>query len=405
MNEQDLNLLRQADPADGPTDLEVKRLRRRVMRRTFSSTKFRPLSVAAAVTAFALIGASGIGIGRLTAPDTTALAERTIAISPPAGQSDAMTAKGGAEFGRSDLMYFGSRVILEPTSAISDSSGKARGYAFDASGVDRRALLRALAGVISASGEISNNDGVLMIGSNDGTGANASIYESPNADFYAYNSDRDPWRCENFAPESSVRSDGKGSDSSAPDGCASVTRSAPSTSTAEKEFANVFRALGLDSANVKVASEKQERAVYVTGSLIVEGMNTQQILLAVAVSDQGVFSINGFAAKIKEIDGYEVVGARTAALRSAESRWSGVGPQQIGGEFQYGVPMARSSVEGRPALSLGIDFVKVGSARPGLGLFSSEGGSLILPTWEFTSSDGRTFSMLAVSDKYVQFGK
>ena len=65
--------------------------------------------------------------------------------------------------------------------------------------------------------------------------------------------------------------------------------------------------------------------------------------------------------------------------------------------------LSGSSVEGKPMVEAMIETKVATSATLELGVFYSQGQSLILPMWVYTDKEGSKWGVLAIASKYVKF--
>lgn len=227
------------------------------------------------------------------------------------------------------------------------------------------------------------------------------------------------------------------------------TRGTPQPARARSQALDAFRLLGLDLDNTTVTVRPDEASVNVTAEILLGGTPTGMSWSA-DVSADGVYSLYGFTAQGQRIVGYPVVGAVTAVTRSADPRFMQFGPVFLGPWDTGGiVPLVKDSnvgpgtppqsgavttlpesvtsgaeatttsggsgsavaqptpvrtVDGRPVLTGTLDEVVITSATMALSQFNLGDGSVaLLPVWVLRADDGRTWSMLALDDRYVEF--
>lgn len=408
--------LQTADPATSPDEITIKRLRRRVLGSGASRfMRFPGLSVAASVTAFAVIAGGGVAIGRITAPSPST---NTAAVLTPDVGADMGSAMGGEGDAKS-FMPWGGRVILNPIASMSDQVDVAPGFSLSPDGVDKEGVLAGLAKLVGASGAMARGqfgagDTSITIGSNDGTAPVATIYDEPMLNFYAYNNDLSPWNC--VRQEDLDQNSGK--ETLPGPGirvCTEEDLKQASRADAERAFAQVLALIGLNPGDVTTSymDTGSPQVIMISGTAKISGTETNMQQVAVTVSARGLFNVSGFASRFVRVDGYEIVGAKSAALRSQWSKWSALGPNPFGDWGVY--PMARDgvatapeattgfTVDGRPGINAFIDTVDVSKARLGLVSYYSDGVNVLLPSWIFTAEDGRQWSMIALAEKYVKF--
>jgi hypothetical protein len=422
--------LRASDPA-ASNQPDLSALRAKVMdavdaegvvvplasRRRFSA----PMAVAA-VLALTVATGSGVLAGRATAPTDLA----SLPTIPVIGQNDGRASgpeigvasdamgKGGAA-----MMWPGWRTILEPTSAIPNDAGTAKAYRFSNDGVDPMVVATRLSELMEATGSVRIENGSISAGGMDGQSPSIWVADDAMVSFSAYSPERSPWYCvKNETPPSGGGTD---SGSSAPDrGCEPEQSKAPSEGSAVSAVRDAFTRLGLDLDTVRFTARTDGPNVNVQAMLVVDGRVLQSGWYA-DVAAKGIHNINGFAARLVALPDYEIVGARDAALRSQDPRWSIIGPNHIwdGDNGRVGImnaddtvssddktspPPAVRTVGGRPVLSVMVNTVTVTKATLGLTQhWLSDNQMVLLPSWEFEGTDGSRWSMLAVADAYVDF--
>jgi hypothetical protein len=400
--------LQAADPAQEPDEVTLARLRRRLD--GSPKRRWNPMSIAATFTAFAVIAGGGVAVGRVTAPESQPAA--TVSLSPGISGERSSDAKGGD----ADSSYYGwgGRTILRPAASLSDDSGVADGFTLTQDGVDKQAVLVKLADVIGAKGVLTNVENTISIGSNDGMTPVATMYDEPMLNFYGYNRDRSPWECvkeedlRNYTKEGGTPPDMRV--------CGDEDLKPATKADAERAFTRVLNLLGLNANELtkSYVDTGSPQVVMLQGMAKVAGIDTNLAQLSVSVSGKGVFNISGFAARFQEVKGYDIVGAKTAANRSQLSKWIQLGPNPFG-DWGAVYPMGRGEmgastsstfmVEGRPGVNAYIDTIDVSKARLGLVSYYTDNAMVLLPSWIFTADDGREWSMVALADKYVKFGR
>jgi len=218
---------------------------------------------------------------------------------------------------------------------------------------------------------------------------------------------RQPWDCVNSAG-SSTGSEGT-QDTRV---CDSTEFTLPSRGFAIQELKRVVELLGIDINIDGAVIEEQEKSLYVSINLVIEGSKISMQRLGFNLSSKGIYGINGFAAPTEKISGYEIVSAKDAADRTLDARWSNLGPIYISGNEAVAYSesvlprtggLTGSSIEGKPMVEAMIETKVATSATLELGVFYNQGQTLILPMWVFTDKEGSKWGVLAVSNKYVKF--
>ena len=390
--------LQKADPSRELDQLSKARIKAAIKIKKNSSHSI--LKYVAAITLFAVSGTIGIGIGR--ASDSQSFTVMSADESAPTRQDASI---GGSEVASK---YFGfGRVLLQTDPQLKGDAGTANGYIFVNNSVKREELVKAVAGIIGATGPVSQQEQSLFIGSQDGSSPNATVDAESLINFYGYNPSKSPWDCVNSA-DSSAGSEGKPNTKV----CDPNEFTLPSRGFAIQELKRVIEQLGIDINIDGAVIEEQEKTLNVYINLVIEGSVISMQRLGFNLSSKGIYGINGFAAPTEKISGYEVVSARDAAERTLDARWSNLGPIYISGDevVTYNEPalpitggFTGSRIEGKPMVEAMIETKVVTSAKLELGTFYNQGQTLILPMWVFTDKEGSRWGVLALANKYVKF--
>jgi len=256
----------------------------------------------------------------------------------------------------------------------------------------------------------------------------ATIELAPQADSLVYwyydNPDNGQYACEKEYGERPVK------DSAGP--CKIKTGKALSDSVALSVAKDIFGTAGLDLSNVTWETHSGKQAfgqdenglarpyVQVIGNMTVDGHELEgpDTVLQWTIEfapDKSVVHAGGIFTKAVAVPDYEIVGAKTAVLRSQDLKWSMAygGPQPIYGSDQVyplgdtvvGYALSSSQAvddQGRPLLEVQLDQVEITKAESGLGGFNLANNTYVaLPIYKLTGG-GRTWAQLAVADKYLQ---
>jgi len=414
-----------------------------------------PVAVAASVALFV-----GGGAGYTIAAQSGSNVPNVV--SAPATE---MGGAAGAE--DSKMAYWGGRAFLEADSGISDTSGSALGYTFDASDIDRKAQLQSIADIFSVSGEItgSNKDGY-FVGDQNYVKAVAQIsgasWDLSQLVTWSYSdSSVSPTYCGGNMPMYDTKSSGDAPTSvtatdvatpepmptvvpepmptvvpepvptiepvPAPSECTQPVGVLPTNDSALTLAKDKFAALGFDStsANWSVTDggamwgytgDLAGSYKLVTAKVMIDGLDSMQSWTMTIGPDNSILSANGFFANFIPTAEYETVGAKTAIERSQNGLWANLAPQEI---YKDGMvyPMelgtsgnssavAKNSV-GQPILDANIDRVKITKAEPGLiSWYLNDGSTILLPAYllsESSANDSRQWLQLAIADEYVNF--
>ena len=357
------------------------------------------LAIAAALVVVAGVG--GVFAGRITAPqDITALPQvpvmgNTNGAATYSEQKDSMAVRGG--------YFIGNRIVLKPTAEVTNVGGTAQAYRFIVKDVDATALAKKIAEVIGAQGDVRNDGQSISVGSQDGSGPSVWLSNDPLMSFSASNPERSPWQC--------VKSEPSSSSSSEPQECIQPNFKAPSIAEGIKQVRSVFAAVGLNLKDVELTADSDSTSVNVQAWTAVDGRRVALNWYA-NVSEKGIYSFSANAATLEALPDYPILGARDTAARSTDPRWSSAGPTYVSGPDggQVVMPLATDAQtpattikQGRPAVPVYSSSVVVKSANQGLLQQWLADQVVLLPSWEFTDTDGNVWAMLAISDEYVDY--
>lgn len=335
-----------------------------------------------------------------------------------------------------DAMYpywGGGNTVLEPDDSISNTTGVASGYGFDPSAVDGKDLMGRLSKVLGVSGAATFNiNGSLAFLESDGNYLSISV--DSLASFSGFNNARSPWRCGQVVKgDPGVQADGTGQANSSSPGLPSPAPAPDVCPTTEKTTEiNKAEAIAIVKKALTTLGEKpvdmiisatqydpSEVGVSATPIFMGRALPTAW---SFSVSSAGIYSLNGFFAKVKELGQYEIAGARDVALRSQLTRWTSLAPVMIRSaqatEDASNSPVSTSTaapdtqptklpaklVNGLPALTAYTNKVKVVSAKSTLvQQYASNGDVLLLPGWEYLDDKGNLWAAVSIAEKYVDF--
>lgn len=410
----------------------------------------RLLAAAAAVALLAGVGAVGVAVGRGSVDQSRTLASGYVmpALNSPPGAATAQsggpesgtaepTTGGnapvplGADAAKSSMPWYGGRTLLTPGPALPDDPGTASGYLLDGGDIDARRAAQRLADALGVPGKPREQDGSWVVGPYDGTAATVVVTPGGLVSWWFDDPTASPWACPVASDPGASATAEPATGADSPDAapavdCTPATGEPPSERAAENQARDLLRGAGLAPGDWswRTVAEPVEAGgvVTVTATLEVDGGSTGMAWSAM-FGGAGLFSASGFLASAVEVPGYPVVGARTAALRSLDPRWSTLGPTPVYREGDA-VPLAAESdvavsssgvgaaggtepaptVDGRPVLVATVDEATVTAAQLDLTQYwQADGSLLLLPAYLFTADDGRAWSMVAVTDEYVRF--
>lgn len=454
--------LRANDPAHSANDLAT--IRENVETPALhhhTVDKKRPswlMPAAAAAVASLLIG-SGAGYQLAASSASSNTDMSTAAVGPALGApgTDTNYGMGGGRTGSqiagaSDKMmpgYFGGRAFLTPAASISDTSGSAVGYLMDDANVDRKALANAIAKAFDLKDVVKTQDGGYTLG--DATGVSAYGYVGGTYDkmvsFNFGDNTKSPWNCPAMTGSSSGVAPAAGTSEAtavpAPDvtavatpvpvpttpACKAVSGTPLSDSAAIAIAKKLFTEIGLDNsaANYSVADASWfgQNAdgqpipfSHVIASITVDGLDTGMSWTA-DINPQGdIANVGGFMATFKATAAYDIVGAKTATLRSQDIHWSQFGPiEQWSGSpmpiayasdvrvagvgVNSSQPTVRLDDQGRPLVVESYEDITITSTQPALtSYYLADGRTALLPAYELHAGE-RTWLQIAIADKYL----
>ncbi len=400
-----------------------------------------PVAVAASVALFV-----GGGAGYTIAAQSGSNVPNVV--SAPATE---MGGAAGAE--DSKMAYWGGRTFLEADSGISDTSGSAIGYTFDASDIDRKAQLQSIADIFSVSGEItgSNKDGY-FVGDQNYVKAVAQIsgasWDLSQLITWNYSdSSVSPTYCGGNIPMYDTKSSGDAPASvtatdvatpepmptvvpepmPAPSDCTKPSGVLPSDESALALAKEKFGALDFNSESAVwsvvdgggmwgYTSELAGAYKLVTAKVLINGIDTNQSWSMTIGPDDSILNASGFFASFIPTAEYTIVGAKTAIERSQNGLWANLAPQEIYKDgmvypMELGTSANSSAVAknsaGQPILDANIDRIKITKSEPSLiSWYLNDGSTILLPAYllsESSANDSRQWLQLAIADEYVDF--
>ncbi len=370
-----------------------------------------------------------------------------------------MGGAAGAE--DSKMSYWGGRAFLEADYGISDISGSAIGYTFDASDIDRQAQLQSIADVFSVSGEItgSNKDGFL-VGDQNYVKAVAQIsgasWDLSQLVTWNYSdSSVSPTYCGGDIPMYDTKSSGDATpsvtatDAATPEPMPTVVPEpmptvVPEPMPAPSDCVLPSGVLPSDESALSLAKEKfgaidfnSETAIWsvvdggemwgystemagaykiVTAKVFIDGYDSNQSWSMTIGPDDSILNASGFFASFVPTAEYTIVGAKTAIERSQNGLWVNLPQQEVYKDgmvypMELGISANQSNVAknsaGQPILDANIDRVKITKAEPSLiSWYLNDGSMILLPAYllsEKDSKDSRQWLQLAIADEYVDF--
>ena len=311
------------------------------------------------------------------------------------GGGDASMAASDAAY----MPYFGRTVFSQ--SGLSSSGTSATAYGYDAEGAHSEDALRRLAEALGASGEVREEYGVLVMGSYDSGEPVASLYADGTASFYFSDPSKDLWFCD-------PSGDGECEERDLGD--------APQGDEAVDQARDILIALGMDPADFEL--EASDEADY--GSSDYSNVNAYRVVDGQRAGDQwgvsftgaGAQSVWGATAGLVELGEYDVISPAEAVERLNDPRFGPSGAALPPG-WVGPATMLEGGAEPTTPRTLGsgdsfdwpVTSVTITSERLGLAQHHLGGGAVALvPSYELSAADGRTWSVIAVADSHLNFG-
>jgi hypothetical protein len=344
---------------------------------------------------------------------------------------------------------------------LSDQTGSATAYAFDASGVASADTAARVAAALGVTGSPQVQWGSWVVGPNDGSGPTVSLDGSGNVSFY--DPGRDPWQCGtgtgNGTSSSGGAAEGKlvapvpETSPAMSDGVARVATPEPAqppvtpapsdpsvcspgaTPTGDAATARAREALAavgidttgtqvqVDDSNAKGEGNVGAAYVYVSFQQVIDGRLTG-VGWSVSLVGDGVQSLNGTLAPLVTLGSYDVVSPAQAVERLNDPRFGASGGLYYpmdgrayaaaeGSAGSTAVATAEPSqdptVPPAPtpggAIAWPVQTVTLVSAELGLALTTQPSGAQVLvPAYALTDTTGATWSVVAVADTRLDFG-
>jgi hypothetical protein len=390
-----------ASAASSVTDLGAERARRRA----------GWLQVAAVAAGLVIVGAAGYGIGTTTG----GAADLAVGAAPPISLQGA-TAPGMATdgaipesangdmmmvpepFGRMSYPAMGGRNSFS-ASGLSTEEGTAAAYGYDARAASDSGTVAELAAALGVEGTPQLVDGSWRVGPQDGTGPSLGVSLDGTLGFWYSDPSLNPWEC----PAS-------------PDGSAEPcepTGELPGEQAAIDALRSLLAAAGRDAGAYEFTSETWEGAVTRTAQAwpVVDGQRVDQAW-SLELSDQGVVSASGTLAELFDLGDYPVVSEQEGFERLSDPRFSAqmtIMPAALrDGAVTTEEWVAPTEPPAAPdagtAVAWAVNDVEIVEGRLGLASqWQPDGSVLVVPAYEFTDTDGGTWSVIAVADAKLDF--
>jgi hypothetical protein len=408
-------------------------------------------AIAAGVAAgVVLVGGTAYALGTSNAKTPTGVkAAFTLGSAVPAannlGSAAGMSSRDAKLSPGAMPYYGGSRTIFTAGGGLSDASGNATAWAFDASGVNQEALANALAKSFGISDTATMTNGQWIAGNQDGTSANVTVGLDGQTSVYYYDPQNDPFNC-TYPPgvatpdakptagsNSSSSGSAPGSVGTAPGPAPSCAphNTAPLGSTADAiaSAKDVVKTLGLDPADFQwdatSPTDQGQPIIYVTASQVVNGQLTGLAEQFTFGGGNKLSNFYGFAAPVVSLGSYGVISEKDAVARLMDPAFGssygpiaydttrgGVAPMMKGAAVASSgaasdavtasnAPVPAPTVPATPTaggqFSWPVAQVTIVKADLGIAQYYEPNGSIVLlPTYQLTGSDKSTWTVIAI---------
>lgn len=379
------------------TDLGAERARR------------RPgwLQVAAVAASLVVVGAVGYGVGSTTGGATNLADGAAPPISLQTGADAATTEQGMmpepsagdlkmSAPGVGGMIYpYGSGRNSFSASGLSTSDGSAAAYAFDARAASDAGTIAALAAALGVEGTPQLANGSWTAGPQDGTGPALGVSLDGTLGFWYSDPRINPWQCAD------------GAETCEPSG------DLPSEQAAIDALRSLLAETGRDPAGYEFTSETWDGAVTRSAQAwpVVDGQRIDQAW-TVELSNDGMVSASGALAELLPLGDYPVVSEQEAFERLSDPRFGAqmtalpIALRDTPVTTEEWVPPTEppAAPGAGSAVAWPIAEIEIVEARLGLASqWQPDGGVLVVPAYEFTDTDGGTWSVIAVAESKLDF--
>lgn len=340
------------------------------------------LTVIGIILIILAVGAAGVLVGRLTAPDPgvviqkETVVEEDVAAAPMAVGPLPVPAPGTVVITTARVPSAIWPVVLTGGESLSDSAGTAPGYRLVNSGISGAQVAGVLATTFGAPGSVQETSSGWQVGA-DGEPTVTVV--------------NDPLFSWTYADDAAL--------------AIPVAGDPMEPAIALGEATEVLQGIGVDISTVEFEIEIVDGRSAVNAWRVIEGQRTQLGWRLVFDTDGTVLQASGFSSGLEAVPDYPIVGAASAVARSQQSPWSALPASPITGPIDSTEAAAPpSAAAGAPRVDLPITTVAVTGAEIGLAQYWQPDGSvLLLPSWILTAADGSTWSLLAVAEPAVTF--
>lgn len=391
-------------------DLAAERARRRP----------RWLVVAAVAASVAIVGGAGFGIGASTA-GSTGVAAPPISLQMEVSQDASAQESAAYDTGNRKMVGAGGNDMMMPygygrnsfsASGLSTEGGSATAYAYDARAASNPETVAALAGSLGVEGTPVLENGSWAVGPQDGSGPALYVGLDGTLGFSYSNPGINPWNCGPVTIEPAVPDDGGISEAPV---CEPPVADLPSEAAAIDALRSLVAAAGRDAEAFEYTSETWEGAVTRMAQAwpVVDGQRIDQAW-SLELSKAGIVSASGALADLVTIGDYDVVSEQEAFERLSDPRFgaqmtampfsAAEGPTDLMTEEWVPPTEPPATPTAGSSVSWPVNDVEIVSARLGLSSqWQPDGSVLVVPAYEFTDTDGGTWSVIAVAESKLDF--
>lgn len=341
------------------------------------------LTVLGVILIAGAVGAAGVVVGRLTAPDpgvviqSETVVEEDVTAPLMAVGPLPVPAPGTLIVTTARVPSATWPVVLTDAGVLPDDAGTAPGYRLVNSGISGAQVASILASTFGVTGTTTPTD----------TGWEVGAAEEPRV--VVVNDPLYSWTFEDPA-------------------ALALTAATPAIEPRDALplATDVLAGIGVDISTLEFEVGEQDGRTVVSAWQVVGEQRTQLGWRLVFDSDGAVLAASGFSSGFEAVPDYPIVGAASAVARSQQSPWTAIPASPITGptDGSDAAPVPTPSASGVPVVGLPMSTVDVLSAELGLAQYWQPDGSiLLLPSWILTGSDGSTWSLLAVAEPAVTF--
>lgn len=341
------------------------------------------LAVTGSVLVVAAVGAAGVVVGRVTAPDPgivvatpDVVEEDAVAPLMPVGPLP-VPAPGTLIVTNARVPSATWPVVLTAVEPLPDDTGMAPGYRLVNRGISGAQVASILASTFGATGTVATTDRGWEAGSD---GAPRVVVVN------------DPLFSWTYEDAAALATTMVGPEYAAVEAISATT--------------DTLTGIGVDISSVEYEVGVQDGRTVVSAWQVVGGQRTQLGWRFVFDAEGTILAASGFSSGFEAVPDYPVVGAATAVTRSQQSPWTALPASPITGPTDGSVPSASASPAATSGATVDLPLSRVDVVSAELGLaqyWQPDGSILLLPSYILTGADGSTWSLLAVAEPAVSF--